>query len=267
MKIGIIHLTYIHYEVTTNINDKIESLSNSIRTSFLNIEYLYFVISGDLVFSEKKEEYLKFQNIVDKIITDNKDRKIKVIFCPGNHDCDYSKNSQLRSNTIKLINYETIGSDDSVFNICLKIQDEFWEFYKKYNEKPENKIYYIIKEKIENYEIKFHCLNTAWMADIDQKPGEIFYPVNLISNKDKSSTINISVYHHPSNWITPETEPNNKREFDKFVSTISSIQLIGHEHEESFKQEMDCDLNSLSYNFSGEIFYDKKIKIFLDIKH
>ncbi|MBU0966554.1 MAG: metallophosphoesterase [Proteobacteria bacterium] len=264
MEIGILHLTDMHISEQTNLDNKITSLCKAISYDFANIDTSYLVISGDIANTGKKEEYEKAKNIINRIQTyvfeQHQRLEIKIILVPGNHDCDFTFDSQIRKNCINKMDYNVLGKDNSVLEACLTVQNNFWEFYCNYNEMPKNKISYEVIGNVGNETICFHCHNTAWVSQIDEKPGTLFFPVkNIINNKDIACDINISVFHHPINWFNPDTETNNKREFQNYLDKISSIQLLGHEHESVHEKRVDLDNITDTLSFSGAILNNNSV--------
>ena len=150
MKIGILHLTDIHLTANDNwIEDKLPKIISAIKTDFEDVRKIYIAITGDLVHSSTIEEYDKFSTFLSKIKSYLKviysEIQSKYIIIPGNHDCNFSYDSQLRRNTIKSIDYDSIGNDNSVFETCLVVQNNFWKFYHDINgNTPDSKIFYQI---------------------------------------------------------------------------------------------------------------------------
>lgn len=265
MKIGLVHVTDIHFTTKTDISKKIAPLCRAVINDFADISHIYFIISGDVANTGDSAEYKQaesFLSISKQFIQgEKKDIIIKYIIVPGNHDCNFALDTQLRKNSLNTINYESIGSDDSVLKICLSVQEPFWEFYKKYNEIPQDKLYYTVTEQIGDYKIIFHCLNTAWVSQLNESPGKIFFPVKNYEPKSFSIThLNIGVWHHPLNWFNPNTQENNKKEFENFIETVAPIHFFGHEHEQGFYINENKNSGAKVNLLSGELFNDGREK-------
>ena len=264
MKIGIFHLTDMHFLENTKMPNKIISISKVIVNEFRDIKIAFLVISGDIANTGKEVEYASAKSFINLTISfikkSNKDISIKVILVPGNHDCNFSLEKDIRKILLGNVEYKTIGTDNSILEHALMIQEDFWKFYSDYNQIPEDKVYYKVSDTIENKKISFHCFNTAWMSQLKEKPGSLFMPIakfkNIKSNND--DYLNIAVFHHPLNWFNPNTEPNNKNEFQAFLEKTTSFQLIGHEHETQFEKRENIDNNTKSLNFSGSIFNNNR---------
>jgi hypothetical protein len=258
---GIIHLSDIHFSIDTRLETSL--FFNAIRDEFMQCSKLFFVVSGDIAKTGKASEYEKaldfFTDVVDRLKHRYPELEIRYIFVPGNHDCNFDIDSDLRKNTINNINYNTIGNDNSILDACLGVQSDFWNFYDLVCENlPQNKLYYRIKDIVGNKTICFHCFNTAWMSQKNELSGSLFFPVKKIPELIETSEydINISTYHHPISWFNPNTAENNKKEFQNTIDILSSLQLIGHEHNNELRETKNIDRpDSKTLCASGEVFY------------
>lgn len=266
MKVLLVHITDIHVKKNTNLDLYTNSFCRTILNQSHDITKIYFIISGDLVFSGKNEEFLifdKYLNSWKMLINSEKPAiEFKFIIVPGNHDCNFDKNNQIRDKILPLISYEFIGvdnNDDSVINTCLNVQEDFWEYYKKYNEVPKNKLYYILEDKLEKYKLVFHCLNTSWVSSRNETTGSLFLPIKqFIAPQFSPNTVNVAVWHHPTNWLNPNTNENNKSEFEKFIETFSVLNLFGHEHYDNAIVSKNLKSNVSQTYLAGEVFNENK---------
>jgi len=261
MKAVLVHLTDLHITTKNTILEKIEPLLRTLKDETSGECQLIFLITGDIVNTGKNEEYAIahkfFSNIRLLLHSEKKFIKIEFIFVPGNHDCNFSENTQLRELLLNNISYSSINKDESVINACLNVQDNFWSFYKSFQTIPEDKLYYRISVNIGKKNLAFHCINTAWMSHMKEQVGNLFYPVHRYSKLNvDDSAINFSLWHHPTNWLNPNTLENNKDEFENFVNRIASTHFFGHEH----TQKLITNQNLLQQNkanyFAGEIFHE-----------
>ncbi len=265
MKIGILHLTDIHFTEKTDLQERIHPFCQALIKEYRGLERLYFIISGDVANMGKKEEYdkaHKFLSVVKQLLCGEcKTLQIRYIFVPGNHDCNFQHDSQLRRNVINTISYQSLGTDNSVSDVCLGVQKNFWEFYGLYNPLPEDKLMYQVKDVVGSRSIAFHCINTAWMSQIEEKVGGLFFPVARYGKKvPLVKGINIGVWHHPYNWFNPNTNENNKKEFERFTEQIASTHFFGHEHEHAFYTSENKSSGETINLLSGELFNDDKKK-------
>jgi GTPase SAR1 family protein len=257
MRIGILHLSDLHFSTNQKLENKFKALNSAIHVESHNVSRLFVVVTGDIAFSGKQEEYEKFKTLFDRIAI-QLTVPVEKIIVPGNHDCNFDKNNQLRDNTIISVDYNIVGDDKSVIDSCLTVQQDFWNFFKQYQTIPENRLYYTVDYNLGKKKIKFICLNSAWMSSLHEKPGTLFFPIKNFNKYELDSDITISIIHHPLNWFSPVTEDNNKREMEKYLMSTATLQMFGHEHETAFVGQHDYETNLDTLQFCGDIFNDPK---------
>lgn len=263
MEITLVHLTDIHFSKKTDLKSKTEPLARAILTELGSSSVLYFVISGDITFSGKPEEYemaKKYLSLIKTLLKGAQPNlEIHYIVVPGNHDLNFDYNTQVRINSLNNMNYDSIGEDKSVINICLEAQKDFWNFYENYRSVPQDKMFYKISNIHAGKTVNFYCLNTAWMSQIDEKVGSIFFPIQkYLPFEKEEGSINFGVWHHPYNWFNPNTVENNKHEFEMMTQKISSTHFVGHEHLRQFQERIDRDENNQINLLSGSILNEDK---------
>ncbi|PAW93168.1 hypothetical protein CKK33_06530 [Mucilaginibacter sp. MD40] len=265
MTIGIAHFTDIHFTIKTDIDNKIASCLGALKNDFSGVKAIYFVLSGDIAYSGKKQEYdlakVFFNKIIQLLKKQYPDTGLKVIIVPGNHDCNFSDyDSQLRKNSIENISYDYLGDDNSVIDTCLSVQADFWDFYKIYNDLPSDKLFYKVSDIVDGRTICFHCINTSWMSQIYEQPGKLFFPARKYDSYDNEDCyLNIGVWHHPYNWFNPGSIENNKKELEHLTERIASVHLIGHEHVNEFytiKNNITTDKINI---VSGKVFNEDSL--------
>jgi len=72
--------------------------------------------------------------------------------------------------------------------------------------------------------ITINCLNSAWLTEIHEKPGNLFFPTKELNNIIKDAELVITTYHHPSNWM----HPNDKNIFNS-VQNINLTTIISYQ--------------------------------------
>lgn len=256
----IIHLTDIHIKETSAIHEKTHPLCQAILRNCRSSSHLFIVISGDIANTGKLEEYKlanTFLSNIRLLISQELPALIvRYILVAGNHDCNFEYDTQLRRNSLRNMDYMTFGDDNSVKELCLSVQNDFWKFYSNFNNPPSDQLFYTINETVQNTSICFTLLNTAWMSSKDEKAGSLFFPCKKYLSHLKKGKINICVWHHPVNWFNPSTEENNKKEFEEFISRLGNIHLFGHEHYQNGVNITDINTQNTSTHFSGTIFND-----------
>lgn len=95
---------------------------------------------------------------------------------------------------------------------------------------------------LDNYIIKLHCLNSALLCDKDDvndprdmkdREHKLFIPKSAYNPDTPSTTVNISMMHHPHAWF--ENEADLRTEFDRKFK----VQIYGHVHTQSISQDIE----------------------------
>lgn len=239
--IGVLHLTDIHFKSIgkNEIINKFEKLVSSVKTTFIHCEKIYIFITGDIAFSGKESEYdiaFDFINRLKLFLIKTFKVHVDIILVPGNHDCDFSINTDVRDALLNSTKDSDLTSD-SIIETCIKVQDSFWAFYGKLRSLPNNKIYYKIDDKVGDKTISFHCLNTAWSSNLKEKSGSLKFSTKYLIELSKSEAqFNVCLYHHPATWLSHSAENKSKTNFESFVGEYSNLQFSGHDHEISLKR-------------------------------
>ncbi|EOU2126199.1 hypothetical protein C4D39_03170 [Clostridium perfringens] len=235
--IGILHFSDLHI---SNEKNEILYLGSSIRNAILNelskLSKVIVIISGDIAFKASKEEYFLAYSFLESLIENIKQSfniGIEVIMVPGNHDCDFSSETEMRKQILGLILEDKKNITEPFIDECCKIQKNFFEFKSEFESEDlktlfEDNLLSINKLDFESEIIYIIGINTAWISKLEEKPGEIFFPINKYIERieDCDDGIIITTFHHPSKW----GHPDDSNEFDKDIESLSDFILTGHEH-------------------------------------
>jgi GTPase SAR1 family protein/predicted MPP superfamily phosphohydrolase len=258
MKIGILHLSDLHIE-NDNYVDKIDAIVNVCNYDIAQISHLYIIITGDIAKYGRVDEYAKAKEFISTLQNKIKHTilQIKVIIVPGNHDCCFDDVKSTRKTILKDCLKDVIEEDD-YFNDALAVQDNFWNFYKDINGSlPTDKISYSIElTPYLNNKIVFHCYNSSWMSEMKEDYGRIVMPENKFI-KNENGSITISIFHHPLNWLSPETKNNNRARFEEHLINSSNIVLFGHEHDKGQFKNIQQKNNNVIFS-EGKAFQKDK---------
>jgi hypothetical protein len=140
-----------------------------------NASACIIVLSGDIAFSGSVQQY----EAAHKFLIDLEERirslpsisDVSFIAVPGNHDCDFTAESDIRGFMLRDIQalYESSiapGSDGAT--AILEVQRNFFAFEARISRSKEigfgQRLNYEKQIKYGNFTIGFHCYNTAWLA-------------------------------------------------------------------------------------------------------
>ncbi len=235
MKVGILQLGDLHFE-NSDYLDRIDSIFSACEYDLRQSSYLFITIVGDIAKKGHVEEFIKAKQFIDTLQAKIKNKinllQIKLVIVPGNHDCCFDKVKATRKDVIKACRVDLIEEED-YFEDATLVQNNFWSFYSSImNEVPDDKISFKkeFTPSVSYSKIIFHCYNSSWMSEINEVYGNIVIPENkFLSNN--AEAITISLFHHPINWLSPNTRNNNRARFEEHIINTSNIVLYAHEHD------------------------------------
>jgi len=256
MKLLIVHLSDIHFNQKYNsLLSKKDELFNSIKNQARNAEKTIILISGDIAFSGKQEEYKIADDFLTEVILkldEYSQKPVHIVMTPGNHDCDFSINESVRKSVLKDLS-ENI--DDGILNMCLSVQKHFDSFIEGINLTPtiSTPLFKQYNLNIGENNVIINSYNTAYCSQLKETAGSLFFPIHTIEDLHfkKEGALVISIFHHRGNWLSP----NNSRDFMTHVENTSNIILCGHEHVSSAKRIHDFD-NNHYINIEGGVLQE-----------
>ena len=267
MELFITQLTDIHIKEEADL-DVLLGRTESIVGAILEIindaknTLLLICVTGDITYSSTGEQYaiadLFLDDIYNRIRIRHSELYIQFVFIPGNHDCDFT--SPLNNVRSTLLKSPALDMDDpDSMELCIGIQSEYLKFIKKWSENnlaainKDNCIFteYTIKNQIlGNYNIRIHCINTAWDSLLKEvKNKKLKLPDGIEYKKDND--IIITLMHHGEEWLGYEGNQN----WNEYYKQYSDIILVGHDHYSDFVQKTNYDSMS-NYFIKGNQLYD-----------
>lgn len=246
MRLTICHLSDIHLDNREDIIlEKVDRICDAILKEALKKDVIFFIISGDIVQGGQKEQYeiaLDFFVKIQQQLEHNKSIYSYFFFVPGNHDCDFQDNQRNKDDDLRrekvIASKESIAEDDLAYYVealCEK-QQNFYNFVGIFDYdilddievKPIYSSKLLRKYQIKCFETKItiNCLNSAWLTELHENPGKLFFPDKEMKKITKDADLVITMYHHPSNWM----HPNDRNKFNRWVMNKSDLVFVGHEH-------------------------------------
>jgi predicted MPP superfamily phosphohydrolase len=233
MKLLIVQLSDIHIKSSKDrIFSRDAKIIDALRNIGFKADLCLVAVTGDIAFAGTAEQYADSLYILEKLKVHLPqaldETPVEFVAIPGNHDCDFSLSTKARKSVIDTAR-EDNEVDSSVIESATIVQKGFFELLNLYfnrNLNLTNRLHWSYNFKVATHNVLVNCFNTAWVSELYERPGNMFYPVDYVP-ENQTSDISISLLHHPYNWLTP----NNSREFRKKIQYISDIILTGHEHD------------------------------------
>lgn len=237
--VAFLHLSDIHLKDNSNENPilkRTKIIVDRIKNRIAHCSDLVIIVSGDIAYSGKLEEYKIaksfFDDLIKKIIKES-DAWVRVLFVPGNHDCEFTPNA-VRDALLRQAEAGSLSFDENVIEVLTSTQKNYLDFVnsmsfyrRKIKSIYRNKLYNRFQIKTAKYTLEFHCFNSATFSSLREKPGNLSFPLsNYYDELKDNNSISISVLHHPLNWMNSESH----KELRNKLIEISDLVFTGHEH-------------------------------------
>lgn len=253
MKLALVQLSDIHFKNDKSKNfltTKLEKIIYSINSNLHEVEKVIIIMSGDTAYSGNNKEYEVALDFYSTLLEGLKHKNIEFLLIPGNHDCDFSQRHTVRETLKKNSEFNDLCQKEIVEQV-ISHQKNYFEFEELFQSKSSPKfadnLFKQYRFEIKNESVQINLFNTAWLSEIHEKSGDLFFPINNYTDcLSTPSSLSISVLHHPTHWL----EPNNKREVDLILQETSDLILTGHEHTSTNKKTIDFN-NSETIYFEG----------------
>ena len=199
MKLGILHLSDIHFRrerESNSILERTEQIAAAFRgLSEPRIDACFVAVTGDIAYSGNSQEYLvalDFFSALRETMAEFSTSSDKFIFVPGNHDCEFGQQHSIRQAIIR----DTIrgGGDlaeinQEIVSECMEVQKEYFKFASLFVEDELTvtpQLYNELSFSVTKKTVIFRCFNTAWMSELEEKQGQLFFPVHLVNTSGDS---------------------------------------------------------------------------------
>lgn len=266
MKISILHLSDLHFKSNSNATEKKEvQIFDACKNEISLYEYLFIVITGDIANYGNEKEYKSVEEFLKRlekrISSYNEHIEIEYIFCPGNHDCDFSIPKVSRDMVIENIIKNPNVVDEELVEICTSVQKQYFDFVnkfpssKKINLELSNELISRYEYSIDGYKIAFNSFNSAWISKLKEKQSEIIFPLQYIKSDniiEANYDLTFSLLHHPFHWL----KHTNIRDFREYIDSLSDIVLTGHEHSSSATQRQNIYNGTHTEHIEGGTLQD-----------
>ncbi len=259
MKILIIHSSDIHFRETYNsIWKKKDKFVNAFQNLCLEGDYLFWIITGDVAYSGKAEEYLQAIDFIDKVkqvIETYTKMTLNIIIIPGNHDCNHNIERRAIRETLidSILSKEGATLENTIIAQCCEGQEEWREFQRVFMDSSpvlySDLLLSTYEYKVGDYNIVFIAYNSSWISKKDETPGSIFFPIELYSKErfQFKADLIVSLLHHPYSWQVHARQRGVKEHIEK----TSDIVLTGHEHIATKSRVDDFEKNYTEYIEGG----------------
>ena len=238
MSYALVHITDIHISgKSDHILGKSDKIIRAVTSILHDGEPVILVISGDIAFSGKNEEFAAAYEFLTRIktgIEGERHTSCQLIATPGNHDCDFDMDSPMRTRLMSSVNANTSAIDEQSYKSIASVEENFFSFSDQLSYPfQRDKLCTDISIRAGEKRLLFLLFNTAWMSSKTEKPGTLIMPEELLPElAAKDYDCVISVLHHPFGWF----HPDNASQIVQYLKNTTDIIIFGHEHREELFQ-------------------------------
>ena len=192
---------------------------------------------------------------------------VEFAYVPGNHDCDFAKDSVARQLIIAAVHGDDRSAiDDSVTDVILSPQDAFYAFVADNGGEVlsgRRRLYHHRGVIFGTASILLRCYNTAWMSTLPETADK-YFPVEIAQADVSTHDLVLSLLHHPVSWFSPL----HARDFRTHLESTSDVILTGHEHVSAIRDLKGLDGERVTYT-EGAVLQsdDPKVSAFQYCHH
>ncbi|MGJ7509868.1 metallophosphoesterase [Variovorax sp. GT1P44] len=249
----VLHLSDIHIKSERDpILKRASEIARATYHALPEASAVLIVVSGDIAFSGRADQYAVASTFLERLRKEIQlEREIPVHFipCPGNHDCDFSKDTTTRQMVLSGVQAKgAVAVDNSVIATCVEIQESYFAFEELLTEgvpfQRGDSLWKSYEFELEGKALTFDALNVSWASQLREEQGTLTFPHQRYEAKAKEQPdIRIAVLHQPMNWFGQATY----RPFRQFLRGLSNIVMTGHEHVGVFGENTDAESGSSAY--------------------
>jgi len=243
----ILHLSDLHVSAQGNFDRSVvlDPLITRIKEDLTKgFKPEIVIMSGDVAFSGKTEEYALAKGFFDKLLTALKLSPQDLFIVPGNHDVDcseYAQGESLNFSDMKAIN--DLLENKKHRDRCFVGMDNYFQFiethYTHLASKQGRLIPFVSRRNTRcNKSIGIVGLNSAWMCRKSSEKEKKHIAIGEYQIKNAHAELMepggldlaINVFHHPLDWLW-NVDERACRTYFKTLKAPELLLLSGHLHE------------------------------------
>jgi hypothetical protein len=252
VKLVIVQLSDIHIKTAEDlILQKAHEIISAVKSVCPKPSAYLLAFTGDIAYSGTTDQYQLAAIFINEIQAALKASDIPVFefLIPGNHDLDLASEPDTREALLQHVkkHVEKIDPTGETVKQILSVQNTFFKFEATMRgiaaRSEECQLAHTETFEVGDSSIHVNCFNTAWVSTNPEVAGSLVFPLTLVKQSKDPATLEISAFHHPTNWLMPD----NARGFRSAIERSSDIIFTGHEHETSVYRKSDSETGDTEY--------------------
>jgi hypothetical protein len=184
----LLHLSDIHIRTgEERVLSRASKIKDACHATAPNASCCVVVFSGDIAYSGLSTQYeaahVFLSDLRDKLLELPSITAIEFVAVPGNHDCDFLHEPDIRQYLLKDIQklYESgLSPSSDRVKVILDVQQNFFAFEAKLTNGKEishdQRLSYGRLVRFGNYSLKFQCYNTSFLSRQHELQSKLFLP-------------------------------------------------------------------------------------------
>src|ERR1700690_1998723 len=262
MHIAIVQMSDLHVKGPQDaVLERAPLVVAALRSIGLQPEACFVATPGDIAFSGRAEQYdaadIFYRELLRGIEQEFPGVKPQAVFAPGNHDCNLTSASDVRDVELIEPRLATMDPTGAPAQHCLAVQNDYFSFAERYGQAHRTTVEQLaLRREFQtsgSHTVAFTIINTAWLTQNPERAGRLYFPVRVLSPFDSPADIEVAIFHHPYNWLSPD----NCIDFRASIESRSDFILTGHQHHQhQFRKETDD--GTAVYFIEGMAMFDKQ---------
>jgi len=259
MKAALLVLSDIH--ITSHqdpILGKAPDIARACYPVLPHVDAVLILVAGDVAFSGKAEQYklaTEFFNTIVQHLRQERDLLVRVVAVPGNHDCDFEKDTAVRH---ALIDSVLRGNqvDGQLIDLCTSVQSEFFTFRDALEGDLregaiQERLWRTIRVSVGGEVITIEAINMAWLSKLNEAVGGLSFPWDQVAPPVEANEngLRVAIQHHPANWMSQTTY----RPYRAFLKQRAHLVITGHEHVPNVGLTIDTEAATTTFAECGPL--------------
>jgi predicted phosphohydrolase len=229
----IVHLSDFHVQASDAHEWTAERAYKIARSCVRTGPYKQVIIvcSGDIAFSGRVSEFEIAEKFFLDIVSEVEKLSgcsVKLVLCPGNHDCNFDEKSKLRTLARENPSNEAVHDSEMLEKLASPLSN-----YRVFESRIET--FHFSERTVvqkngllecDGIKIQIRVLTSPLYSDIQEKKGDLFLPVGILENDWCEDCFRIVVMHHPPAWFKEIAG----RPIRTAIRAHAHLVLYGHEH-------------------------------------
>jgi Predicted phosphohydrolases len=257
-KITWLHISDLHfcsqkaYDETIVLKELFKDIEKCIQENSLQPDFI--IISGDISFGSKPDEYVLAKNFLDNLLKVSKVNKDRLYIVPGNHDVDRTTLTALSSDAAKILidrsRVNSLLASDIDRSYMLERFHNYKNFINDYFEDDgihfdTDEYFYVKMIDLVGLKIAILGLNSSWISSSNEDRGKLLLgepQIRSALDESGDADMRLAIMHHPFDWL----QDFDRRDAEAQLLNNCTFILNGHMHHPGILQITSPDYSAIT---------------------